>query len=279
MSTRVVGDISSAMTTTTTSARMPDNAPRPRLAHIRQWPHFDGFGFNLHAEKSRPGQFVGAVDIGSPAEAAGLKEGDRVVEVNGVNVGHENHRQVVQRIRANPGETRLLVLDAEADRFFREAGVVVTGDLPNVVRLSSDSDEADGPPRRHHHRAHVHVHVNGAVPRRDSAGEDDHRSVGSGHSSAASSTDKVGEANQHDREKRATNLYAGKHIGKRVTLVIGGRGKWLENTCYVAPAGLQAWSCRECRRPTISASPRAGRYKLRALTISVAFWGRSIGGR
>lgn len=34
------------------------------------------------------------VIIGSPAEAAGLMKGDRIVEVNGQNVFNENHRQV-----------------------------------------------------------------------------------------------------------------------------------------------------------------------------------------
>ena len=57
-------------------------------------PSFDGYGFNLHAEKARPGQFIGKVDPGSPAEAAGMREGDRIVEVNGVNISHENHKQV-----------------------------------------------------------------------------------------------------------------------------------------------------------------------------------------
>ena len=113
--------------------------PRPRLCHVTKWPHFDGYGFNLHAEKRRQGQFIGKVDEGSPAEAAGLRFGDRIVEVNGVNISHENHKQVVQRIKAVPDEARLLVLDAEADAFFREADVVVTGSNADVVFISSDS--------------------------------------------------------------------------------------------------------------------------------------------
>lgn len=54
----------------------------PRLCHIQKWPDFEGFGFNLHAEKGRIGQYVGKVDDASPAEAAGLKQGDRILEVN-----------------------------------------------------------------------------------------------------------------------------------------------------------------------------------------------------
>ena len=37
---------------------------------------------------------------GSPAEAAGLMKGDRIVEVNGQNVFNENHRQVCHTQRS-----------------------------------------------------------------------------------------------------------------------------------------------------------------------------------
>ncbi len=55
--------------------------------------NFSGYGFNLHAEKNKPGQFIGKVDPNSPAEDAGLQDGDRIVEVNGVNISQENHKQ------------------------------------------------------------------------------------------------------------------------------------------------------------------------------------------
>ena len=63
---------------------LPSDAPPPRLCHVIKRPDFPGYGFNLHAERTRPGQFIGKVDEGSPAEAAGLREGDRIVEVNGM---------------------------------------------------------------------------------------------------------------------------------------------------------------------------------------------------
>jgi len=119
--------------------------PRPRLCHIAKWSHFDGYGFNLHAEKAKPGQFIGKVDEGSPAEKAGLKEGDKIVEVNGVNINQENHKQVVQRIKANPDQTRLLVVDQEAETYHRENGIIIKNTLPYVHHQSSESnnDEVD----------------------------------------------------------------------------------------------------------------------------------------
>lgn len=88
---------------------------KERLCHIQKWEHFDGYGFNLHAEKGKPGQYIGKVDEGSPAEAAGLRQGDRIVEVNGESIANKTHKQVVELIKAENGETKLLVIDPEDD--------------------------------------------------------------------------------------------------------------------------------------------------------------------
>ena len=120
---------------------IPEDAPQIRLCHIKKRSDFNGYGFNLHAEKSKPGQFIGTVDEGSPAERGGLKEGDRIVEVNDCNICHENHKQVVARIKAIPDETRLLVVDKETEDYYRNKEIVVRRDLPTVVFISSDDDD------------------------------------------------------------------------------------------------------------------------------------------
>ena len=62
---------------------------------MTKWADFQGYGFNLHtAFKSKESQLVGNVDTGSPAEAAGVKKGDKIIEVNGTNISNENHTQV-----------------------------------------------------------------------------------------------------------------------------------------------------------------------------------------
>lgn len=114
---------------------------RPRLCHIMKWPDFDGYGFNLHAERGKAGQYIGKVDEGSPSEKAGLKEGDRIVEINGTNIGNENHQQVVSRIKAGGDQVQLLVVDPECDKFYKDNKQVVRGDLPEVVKLNSNRDE------------------------------------------------------------------------------------------------------------------------------------------
>jgi len=112
-----------------------------RLCHIVKWENFDGYGFNLHAEKNKPGQYIGKVDENSPAEAAGLKEGDRIIEVNGVNISNENHKQVVQRIKTVSDETKLLVVDKEADSYLRSKNIVIKSDLPNVIYLKTPCEK------------------------------------------------------------------------------------------------------------------------------------------
>lgn len=43
------------------------------------------------------------------------------------------HKQVVQRIKAVPNETKLLVMDEKTDQFYKSRNIVVTGSMPNVL--------------------------------------------------------------------------------------------------------------------------------------------------
>ncbi|XP_039572450.1 Na(+)/H(+) exchange regulatory cofactor NHE-RF1 [Passer montanus] len=123
---------------------------RPRLCHMKKGP--DGYGFNLHSDKSRPGQYVRAVDPGSPAEAAGLAPQDRIIEVNGVCMEGKQHSDVVAAIKASGDETRLLVVDVLTDEFFKKCKVVpseqhLTGPLPEPVANGDIGKENGGEPR------------------------------------------------------------------------------------------------------------------------------------
>uniref|UniRef100_A0AAQ6IFV8 Na(+)/H(+) exchange regulatory cofactor NHE-RF n=1 Tax=Anabas testudineus TaxID=64144 RepID=A0AAQ6IFV8_ANATE len=99
---------------------------RPRLCVIQRGPN--GYGFNLHSERARPGQYIRAVDEDSPAERAGLLPKDRIVQVNGISVEEKTHSEVVAAIKAGGNETRMLVVDPETDAFFKRCGVTPTSD-------------------------------------------------------------------------------------------------------------------------------------------------------
>jgi membrane-associated protease RseP (regulator of RpoE activity) len=116
---------------------LDESIPCPRLCHLIKWPDFDGYGFNLHAEKAKTGQYIGKVDDDSPAQLAGLREGDRIIEVNLVNISNENHRQVVERIKSVPNETKLLVIDELADKWYKEKKIVVKSSQSNVIHYKT----------------------------------------------------------------------------------------------------------------------------------------------
>uniref|UniRef100_A0A1A8RJY1 Na(+)/H(+) exchange regulatory cofactor NHE-RF1 n=1 Tax=Nothobranchius rachovii TaxID=451742 RepID=A0A1A8RJY1_9TELE len=153
---------------------------RPRLCHMQKGT--SGYGFNLHSEKSKPGQFIRAVDAGSPAELAGLRPQDKIIQVNGVPVVGMQHSKVVEAIKAGGDETRLLVIDADTEEFFKRCNVLpteehVTGPLPepapegaadeteaaqlkpkvSVSSSSSDSSNASMPAEAHSSPPHPQV--------------------------------------------------------------------------------------------------------------------------
>ncbi|XP_006019843.1 Na(+)/H(+) exchange regulatory cofactor NHE-RF1 [Alligator sinensis] len=109
---------------------------RPRLCQMKKGSN--GYGFNLHSDKNKPGQYIRAVDPDSPAEASGLCPQDRIVEVNGVCMEGKQHADVVSAIKAGGEETKLLVVDALTDEFFKKCKVTpseahLTGPLPEPV--------------------------------------------------------------------------------------------------------------------------------------------------
>ncbi|XP_023813443.1 Na(+)/H(+) exchange regulatory cofactor NHE-RF1 isoform X1 [Oryzias latipes] len=121
--------------------------PRPRLCVIQRGPN--GYGFNLHSERARPGQYIRAVDEDSPAERAGLQPQDRIVQVNGVSVEGKAHSDVVAAIKAGGRETRLLVVDPDADAFFKKCKVRptsehLTGPLPEPVVNGQTEEKVNG---------------------------------------------------------------------------------------------------------------------------------------
>lgn len=121
---------------------MSDQQPtmyEPRLCHIAKRVNFDGYGFNLHAEKGRPGQYIGKVDENSPSEEAGLRQGDRIIEVNGVNIGSESHKQVVERIKAVANHTKLLVIDPKADLLSQQQLAII-----EKIKKSLDHENNNG---------------------------------------------------------------------------------------------------------------------------------------
>ena len=73
---------------------------------------------------------------GSKDDVVGLKEGDRIIEVNGVNVLHERHQEIFSRIKANDDHVSLLVVDPATEQHFRHRDVIIDGQMSQVVRVT-----------------------------------------------------------------------------------------------------------------------------------------------
>ncbi|KAI9544888.1 hypothetical protein NQZ68_041903 [Dissostichus eleginoides] len=120
---------------------------RPRLCVIQRGAN--GYGFNLHSERARPGQYIRAVDEDSPAERAGLLPKDRIIQVNGGSVEGKTHSDVVTAIKAGGNVARLLVVDADTDAFFKRCRVApstdyLTGPLPEPVLNGNMEEKVNG---------------------------------------------------------------------------------------------------------------------------------------
>ncbi|XP_067842717.1 Na(+)/H(+) exchange regulatory cofactor NHE-RF3 [Heptranchias perlo] len=71
----------------------------------------ESFGFFLRIEKDIKGHLIRSVVKGGPADQVGLRDGDRVLRVNGAFVDSDEHHEVVDLIKKYGNSVTLLVLD------------------------------------------------------------------------------------------------------------------------------------------------------------------------
>jgi len=112
------------------------NLLKPRLCYLTK---DRTFGFHLNSETTgpRPGQYVRQVAEGGVADVAGVKEGDRIIEINGENIEQKEHKEVVAMIVASGTKVNFLMVDEETDLHYRTIGVAIT------VMLLKDNDADD----------------------------------------------------------------------------------------------------------------------------------------
>ncbi|KAG7256345.1 hypothetical protein CRUP_026623 [Coryphaenoides rupestris] len=69
------------------------------------------FGFMLRVEQGEAGHLVRSLDMGGPAELAGMKDGDRILRVNGNFVDGLSHQKVVDLVKQNGVSVTFHVID------------------------------------------------------------------------------------------------------------------------------------------------------------------------
>ncbi|GMR39293.1 hypothetical protein PMAYCL1PPCAC_09488 [Pristionchus mayeri] len=93
--------------------QLPTDAPQPRCCIVEKTDANEEYGFHLHGEKGKELSFIGEVDKDSPAETAGLRMGDCILEVNRNIVQGMHHKKIDECIMQDPMRCMLLVIDEE----------------------------------------------------------------------------------------------------------------------------------------------------------------------
>ncbi|XP_054251665.1 Na(+)/H(+) exchange regulatory cofactor NHE-RF4 [Indicator indicator] len=136
---------------------------KARELHLVKGPA--GYGFLLKEDdciSGATGQFLWEVDAGLPAEQAGMKEGDRLLAVNGESVEGLDHHQTVLRIRAHNSHVALLVIDPAGDRFYHSIGLSPLQSFENSSPASGSHMPSPPSPSSSPGLCHIEVQPKGA---------------------------------------------------------------------------------------------------------------------
>ncbi|KAL0993776.1 hypothetical protein UPYG_G00113800 [Umbra pygmaea] len=107
-----------------TMARSYNLPYRPRKLHLALGS--EGYGFLLREEKTPSGRkahVMREVDHGSPAEEAGMQEGDELLEVNGREVESLAHKDIVDRIRKSGQQVSLTIITSCGQQYYKQLGL------------------------------------------------------------------------------------------------------------------------------------------------------------
>jgi len=94
---------------------------KPRFCHLIK---DRTYGFHLNSEDDQ--SYISQVAEDGVADVAGLRQGDRIIEVNGTNIEGKRHKEVVEMILASNNQLKVLVVDEETDLYYKNLGIKIT---------------------------------------------------------------------------------------------------------------------------------------------------------
>ncbi|XP_040906756.1 PDZ domain containing 3b isoform X2 [Toxotes jaculatrix] len=104
---------------------VPHNLPyRARKLHMVSGP--EGYGFLLQLEKAPSGRtshVLREMDRGSPAERAGMQDGEILLEINGESVETLTHEEIVDRVRKSGQKVSLTSITPQGLEFYTQLGL------------------------------------------------------------------------------------------------------------------------------------------------------------
>ena len=87
-------------------------APEPRLCHLLTWSFYDGYGFCV--AYNNEGCFVKNVEPDSPAQLGGLRDYDRIIEINGKAVNPKDRDYIAKLINKHKVEAKSATLKSQS---------------------------------------------------------------------------------------------------------------------------------------------------------------------
>ncbi|XP_058042354.1 Na(+)/H(+) exchange regulatory cofactor NHE-RF3 [Ahaetulla prasina] len=101
----------------------------------------ENYGFCLRIERFKTGHLIRNVEKDSPAEKAGLKDGDRILKINGVFIDKEDHGKVADLIRKSAIPILFLVLDDHSYESALKEGI----SLEELAKKSPNQEQTEEP--------------------------------------------------------------------------------------------------------------------------------------
>ncbi|CAF0931428.1 unnamed protein product [Adineta ricciae] len=115
------------------------DAPVARLCRVRKFATSPFYGFFLCGDPKKLGRvFISDVTKHSPAAVCGLRDGDRIIEVNGTTVQALTYETILDKIKQHMArdDLELLVLDKKSVHWYRERNYPITSrTLPTIVHI------------------------------------------------------------------------------------------------------------------------------------------------
>ncbi|XP_024142708.1 Na(+)/H(+) exchange regulatory cofactor NHE-RF3 [Oryzias melastigma] len=97
-------------------------AYKPRVISLTKKPK-QTFGFFLRLEQGEEGHLIRSLEMGGPAELAGMKDGDRVIRVNGTFVDGLSHSEVVELVKSSGTSVTFHIMDETTYKQAKAKGV------------------------------------------------------------------------------------------------------------------------------------------------------------
>ncbi|CAF0852377.1 unnamed protein product [Adineta steineri] len=115
------------------------DAPVARLCRVRKFASSPFYGFFLCGDPKKLGRvFISDVTKHSPAAVCGLRDGDRIIEINGLTIHTLTYETILDKIKQHMArdDLELLVLDKKSVHWYRERNYPITSrTLPTIVHI------------------------------------------------------------------------------------------------------------------------------------------------